>query len=160
MLQLLSERIKDGRVISLINKILRAKIIDGKEVTKPKMGLTQGAPCSPVLANILLDQLDKELESRNHKFIRYADDMVILCGSKKAAERILANVTKFVEGKLFLKVNTEKTKILQACEDSQFLGFAFTQKVKARKKKEFPTQRFFAVVHKKKRVKLAESWLV
>ena len=61
MLQLLSERIKDGRVISLINKILRAKIIDGKEVTKPKMGLTQGAPCSPVLANILLDQLDKNL---------------------------------------------------------------------------------------------------
>ena len=101
--------------------------------------------------------MDQLLDSRGIRFVRYADDMVILCGSKKAAERILTNVTKFVEEKLFLKVNTEKTKILQACEESQFLGFAFTKKVKARKKKECPTQRFFAVVHKKKRVKLAES---
>ena len=158
LLQLLSDKIEDGRVISLIHRFLRAPICENGKVSKKNtIGTPQGGVISPVLANILLNELDQLLESRGIRFVRYADDMVILCGSKKAAERILANVTKFVEGKLFLKVNTEKTKILQACEDSQFLGFAFTQKVKARKKKEFPTQRFFAVVHKKKRVKLAES---
>ncbi len=153
LLQLLSDKIEDGRVISLIHRFLRAPICEnGKVGKKNTIGTPQGGVISPVLANILLNELDQLLDSRGIRFVRYADDMVILCGSKKAAERILANVTKFVEGKLFLKVNTEKTKILQACEDSQFLGFAFTQKVKARKKKEFPTQRFFAVVHKKKRV--------
>ena len=158
LLQLLSDKIEDGRVISLIHRFLRASICEnGKIGKKNTIGTPQGGVISPVLANILLNELDQLLDSRGIRFVRYADDMVILCGSKKAAERILTNVTKFVEEKLFLKVNTEKTKILQACEESQFLGFAFTKKVKARKKKECPTQRFFAVVHKKKRVKLAES---
>ncbi len=83
--------------------------------------------------------------------------MVILCGSRKAAERILANVTKFVEEKLFLKVNKDKTKILHACEKSQFLGFGFTTKVSQKKKWLRPTQKYFAIVHEKKRLKFSKN---
>ena len=77
----------------------------------------------------MLNELDQLLDSRGIKFVRYADDMVIMCGSKKAAERILENVTNFLEKKLFLKVNKDKTKILHASEKSQFLGFGFTTRV-------------------------------
>ncbi len=158
LLQLLSDRIKDGRVVSLIHRFLRAPISeDGKVSKKVTIGTPQGGVISPILANIMLNELDQLLDSRGIKFVRYADDMVILCGSKKAAERILNNVTEFVEKKLFLKVNKDKTKILHACEKSQFLGFGFTQRVSLRKKKERPTQKFFAIVHEKKRVKFLKN---
>ena len=125
ILRLLSERIKDGRVISLINKILTTKIIDGETVTKPKFGLTQGAPCSPVLANILLDLLDKELERRGHKFARYADDVIIVCKSMKSAVRTFESIRKFIEEVLLLKINEEKSKVQPITPDIKFLGFAF-----------------------------------
>ena len=158
LLQLLSDRIKDGRVVSLIHRFLRAPISeDGKVSKKVTIGTPQGGVISPILANIMLNELDQLLDSRGIKFVRYADDMVILCGSRKAAERILGNVTEFVEKKLFLKVNKDKTKILQACEKSQFLGFGFTQRVNQRKKKERPTQKFFAIVHEKKRAKFLKN---
>lgn len=158
LLQLLSDRIADGRVISLIHRFLRAPISeDGKVGKKNTIGTPQGGVISPVLANVLLNELDQLLDSRGIKFVRYADDMVIFCGSKKAAERILANVTSFIEKKLFLKVNTDKTKILHACEETQFLGFAFTTRVAAKRRKEHPTWKFFPIVHKKKRLKLVES---
>ena len=130
LLQLLSDKIKDGRVISLIHRFLRAPITeDGKVDKKTTIGTPQGGVISPVLANVMLNELDQLLDSRGIKFVRYADDMVIMCGSKKAAERILENVTNFVEKKLFLKVNKDKTKILHASEKSQFLGFGFTTRV-------------------------------
>lgn len=158
LLQLLSDRIADGRVISLIHRFLRAPISeDGKVGKKNTIGTPQGGVISPVLANVLLNELDQLLDSRGIKFVRYADDMVIFCGSKKAAERILANVTSFIEKKLFLKVNTDKTKILHACEETQFLGFAFTTRVSAKRRKEHPTWKFLPIVHKKKRLKLVES---
>lgn len=158
LLQLLSDRIADGRVISLIHRFLRAPISeDGKVGKKNTIGTPQGGVISPVLANVLLNELDQLLDSRGIKFVRYADDMVIFCGSKKAVERILANVTSFIEKKLFLKVNTDKTKILHACEETQFLGFAFTTRVSAKRRKEHPTWKFFPIVHKKKRLKLVES---
>lgn len=157
LLQLLSDRIKDGRVISLIHRFLRAPISEnGKVSKKVTIGTPQGGVISPILANIMLNELDQLLDSRGIKFVRYADDMVILCGSRKAAERILANVTKYVEEKLFLKVNKEKTKILQACEKSQFLGFGFTTRVSQKKKELRPTQKYFAIVHEKKRVKFSK----
>lgn len=155
LLQLLSDKIKDGRVISLIHKFLKAPICeDGKVSKKNTIGTPQGGVISPILANILLNELDQLLDGRGIKFVRYADDMVILCGSKKAAERILANITKFIEKKLFLKVNSDKTKMLHASEKCQFLGFGFTQKVAKWKKELYPTQKFFAVVHEKKQSKL------
>src|SRR5574344_2123770 len=158
LLQLLSMTIKDGRVISLIHRFLRAPISeDGKVSKKTTIGTPQGGVISPILANIILNELDQLLDSRGVKFVSYADDMVILRGSKKSAERILENVTKFVEKKLFLKVNTDKTKILHASEKSQFLGFGFTTKVNAKRKQARPTQKFFATVHRKKRDKLVKS---
>ena len=158
LLQLLSDRIKDGRVVSLIHRFLRAPISeDGKVSKKVTIGTPQGGVISPILANIMLNELDQLLDSRGIKFVRYADDMVILCGSKKAAERILNNVTEFVEKKLFLKVNKDKTKILHACVKSQFLGFGFTQRVSQRKKKERPSQKYFAIVHEKKRAKFLKN---
>lgn len=158
LLQLLSDRIEDGRVISLIHRFLRAPISeDGNVSKKVTIGTPQGGVISPVLANIILNELDQLLDSRGIKFVRYADDMVILCGSRKAAERILANVTKFVEEKLFLKVNKDKTKILHACEKSQFLGFGFTTKVSQKKKELRPTQKYFAIVHEKKRLKFSKN---
>lgn len=104
LLQLLSQNIADGRVISLIHRFIRAPISeDGKVSKKTTIGTPQGGVISPILANIILNELDQLLDSRGVKFVRYADDMVILCGSKKSAERILENVTKFVEKKFISK---------------------------------------------------------
>lgn len=153
ILRLLSERIKDGRVISLINKILTTKVIDGNEVIKPKCGLTQGAPCSPILANILLDLLDKELERRGHKFARYADDMIILCKSLRAAQRVFESIKRYIEEELLLKINSEKTKIEVINPTIKFLGFGF-YKTKATEKKE---GEYRPIVHKKSKQKLINT---
>ncbi len=125
LLRLLARHIQDRRVLKLINQILKTKIVDGEEIIKPRQGLTQGAPCSPILANILLDLLDKELEKRGHKFCRYADDVVILCKSQTAAERTYASISKFIEGKLHLTINQEKTQVGQINPDMKLLGFGF-----------------------------------
>lgn len=125
LLRLLARRIKDCRVLKLINRILKTKIVDGEEIIKPRQGLTQGAPCSPILANILLDLLDKELERRGHKFCRYADDVVILCKSQTAAERTYVSISKFIEGELHLTINREKTQVGRLNADMKYLGFGF-----------------------------------
>lgn len=126
LLQLLSERIKDGRVISLIHKFLRAPVLEDGKSTPNTIGTPQGGPISPILANIMLNELDKKLEERGHPFVRYVDDMMIFCKSRKAAERTLANIKPFIEKKLFLKLNEEKTKIRYiGSSDAKFLGFGF-----------------------------------
>lgn len=125
MIQVLSDRIKDGRVISLIHRIFRAKICENGKFTRPTMGMPQGGPLSPICANILLNELDQELMRRGVKFVRYADDTLILCRSERAARRVYASVKKFVEKKLFLKVNESKTKISHLSRDVKFLGFTF-----------------------------------
>ena len=107
LLQLLSDKLKDGRVVSLIHKILRAPIQEGDKITPCEIGTPQGGPVSPVLANIMLNELDHELERRGHRFVRYADDMMIFCRSRKAAERTLRHLKPYVEGKLFLKLNEQ-----------------------------------------------------
>ena len=155
LLQVLSERIKDGRVISLIHRFLRAPVSeDGKVGSKTTMGTPQGGCISPVLANILLNELDQLLDSRGIKFVRYADDLVAFCGSRKAAERVLGNIKKFVEKKLFLKVNETKTKIVHVSDDVQFLGFTFTQRVNEERKRRSLRWKWFPSVHPKKRTKL------
>ena len=153
ILRLLSDKIKDGRVISLINKILRTKIIDGNQSIKPKCGLTQGAPCSPVLANILLDLLDKELERRGHKFARYADDMIILCRSRKAAERTYKSIKVFIERKLLLKINSEKSKVGKITSAIKFLGFGFYKGKDTKDKKAT----FRPIVHSKSKQRLVNT---
>ncbi|MDM8218750.1 group II intron reverse transcriptase/maturase [Parasutterella secunda] len=126
LLQLLSDRIKDGRVISLIHKFLRAPIKEGDKITRNSIGTPQGGPISPTLANVVLHELDKELARRGHKSVRYADDMMIFCRSRKAAERTLARIKPFIEKKLFLQLNEQKTKIRYITSaDVKFLGFGF-----------------------------------
>ena len=109
--EVLSRKVKDGRVISLIHKYLNAGVMNEGKYEETTEGVPQGGPLSPVLSNILLNELDKELERRGHKYVRYADDMVIFCRSLRSAERTMQNIIPFIEGKLFLKVNRDKSQV-------------------------------------------------
>lgn len=124
LIQVLSNTVKDGRVVSLIHKYLRAGIMVNGMFEESKEGVPQGGPLSPLLGNVMLNESDQELEQRGHRFVRYADDMVIFCKSRKAAERTVVSLTKFIEGKLFLKVNREKTRVAYVGK-IKFLGHGF-----------------------------------
>ncbi len=124
LMEVLARDIKDGRVLSLIHKYLRAGAIRCGRFEETKLGVPQGGPLSPLLANIMLNELDWELEGRGHKFVRYADDMVIFCKSKASAKQTLEHIIPYIEGKLFLKVNREKTTVAYA-EKTKFLGYGF-----------------------------------
>lgn len=125
LIEILSRSIKDGRVISLIHNYLRAGVVTRVgRFEETEWGVPQGGPLSPLCGNILLNELDKELERRGHRFVRYADDMLIFCQSKRAAERTLENLIPFIEGKLFLKINREKTVVAYVGK-VKFLGYAF-----------------------------------
>ena len=124
LIELLSHTVKDGRVISLIHKYLYAGVmIDGVYHPTPE-GTPQGGPLSPLLSNIVLNELDKELEKRGHPFVRYADDSLIFCKSRRGAERVCEGLTNFIEKKLHLKVNREKTEVGYA-RGMKFLGYTF-----------------------------------
>ena len=134
LLRILSQRIRDGKLISLIHKFLRAPIVENGKVTPSTIGTPQGGPISPVLANIMLNELDQELEQRGHKFVRYADDMMILCRSKKSALRTLESIRHFIEERLLLKLNTEKSKVCRITDPNlKFLGFGFYRQTKDRR---------------------------
>ena len=124
LIELLSRRIKDGRVISLIHKYMGSGVMIGHKFEESVSGVPQGGPLSPLLSNIMLNELDKELEFRGHKFVRYADDCIILCKSKRSAERVKISLTRFIEAKLFLNVNQEKTKV-GYIRGMKFLGYSF-----------------------------------
>jgi group II intron reverse transcriptase/maturase len=124
LIEVLSRTIKDGRVISLIHKYLKAGVVVKHKFEETEIGVPQGGNLSPILSNIMLNELDKELEKRGHRFVRYADDMLIFCKSRKSAERTLTNILPYIEQKLFLKVNREKTVVDEATR-IKFLGFAF-----------------------------------
>ena len=124
LIEVIGRTVKDGRVVSLIHKYLNAGVmVSGTHVPTTK-GVPQGGPLSPLLSNIMLNELDKELTKRGHPFVRYADDCMIFCKSARAAERILESITKFIEGKLFLKVNRDKTGTGSVC-GKKFLGYTF-----------------------------------
>ncbi|UCC97706.1 MAG: group II intron reverse transcriptase/maturase [Phycisphaerales bacterium] len=122
-----ARKVKDKRVLMLIGRYLRAGVFTDGKVMPTTEGVPQGGPLSPLLANILLDDFDKELERRGHRFARYADDFVILVKSKRAAERVMVSVTKFLRQKLKLAVNQEKSKIVTA-DECEYLGFIFKGK--------------------------------
>ena len=125
LVQLLSDTIPDGRVVSLAHRFLQAGVMVDGVVVPTEEGTPQGGPLSPLLANVVLNELDKELERRGHAFVRYADDCMILKGSRKAAERVMATMTEFIERKLFLKVNREKSYVARMDEGVKYLGYAF-----------------------------------
>lgn len=124
LVEVLSRTIKDGRVISLIHKYLKAGVVVANKYESTIAGVPQGGPLSPLLSNIMLNELDKELENRGHRFVRYADDIVILCKSSRSAERTMENVMRYVERKLFLKVNREKSAVAYITK-IKFLGYSF-----------------------------------
>lgn len=121
-------RVKDKALMHLIGRYLRAGIVDSEgQYFESHIGVPQGSPLSPLLSNIVLDELDKELESRGHQFARYADDFIILVHSLRAGERVLDSVTKFVNQQLKLKVNEQKSQVVPV-KQSKFLGFTFNGK--------------------------------
>ena len=122
LIEVLSRTIKDGRVISLIHKYLNAGVIANGMFEDTEIGMPQGGPLSPLLSNIMLNELDKELECRGHRSVRYADDCMIFCKSRKSAERTLKNIIPFIEGKLFLKVNRKKTEVAHISK-VKYLGY-------------------------------------
>jgi RNA-directed DNA polymerase len=124
LIEVLSRTIKDGRVISLIHKYLNAGVISRGIFEKTEVGMPQGGPLSPLLSNIMLNELDKELTRRGHRFVRYADDCMIFCKSRKSAERTLNNIVPYIEGKLFLKVNRTKTCVAHISK-VKYLGYSF-----------------------------------
>jgi group II intron reverse transcriptase/maturase len=124
LIEVLSRTIKDGRVISLIHRYLNAGVVVRNKFEETNAGVPQGGPLSPLLSNIMLNELDKELENRGHRFVRYADDLVILCKSKRSAERTLTNIIPFIENELFLRVNKEKT-VVAYISNIKFLGYSF-----------------------------------
>jgi RNA-directed DNA polymerase len=119
-----SRKVRDKRVLKLIGKYLRAGVVVKGRLEATRKGVPQGGPLSPLLANILLDDLDKELERRGHRFARYADDFVVMVKSRRAGERMMASITRFLENRLRLKVNQEKSKVASTNEIT-FLGFTF-----------------------------------
>ncbi len=119
-----ARKIRDKRVLRLIGKYLRAGVMVRGRLQKTREGVPQGGPLSPLLANILLDDLDKELEKRGHRFVRYADDFIILVKTQRAGQRVKGSITRFLKRKLRLKVNQDKSQVAPT-DKTNFLGFTF-----------------------------------
>jgi RNA-directed DNA polymerase len=124
LMNCMARKIRDKRVLRLIGKYLRAGVMVGDRLQATRKGVPQGGPLSPLLANILLDDLDEELERRGHRFVRYADDFVILVKSQRAGERVMASVKRFLERKLKLEVNQDKSQVAKT-DQTNFFGFTF-----------------------------------
>lgn len=131
LVEVLSRTIKDGRVISLIHRYLQAGVVVANKFEQTAVGVPQGGPLSPLLSNIMLNELDKELERRGHRFVRYADDLLILCKSKRSAARTMEKLVPYIEEKLFLKVNREKSTVAYI-RNVKFLGYSFYVKRECR----------------------------
>jgi len=120
-------RVRDGRVVRLIHRFLKAGVFTLEGLVEPTVeGTPQGGPLSPLLANLLLDELDQELEKRGHRFVRYADDVNIYVRSRRAGERVMASVTRFLGRRLKLVVNATKSAVDRP-SNRKFLGFTFTR---------------------------------
>lgn len=124
LVEVLSRTIQDGRVISLIHKYLRSGVLEQGHIEETPMGVPQGGNLSPLLSNVILNELDKELVKRGLRFVRYADDCMIFCRSRRAAERVQSSITRYIEGKLYLRVNREKT-VVAHIKEVKFLGYGF-----------------------------------
>jgi RNA-directed DNA polymerase len=124
LMTLLGRKVKDKRLLRLIKRYLRAGVIDNRSYIASCEGVPQGGPLSPLLANIMLDPLDKELERRGHRFARYADDFTIIVKSQRAAERVLRSISRFLQDRLKLVINTTKSHVVKT-KECKFLGFTF-----------------------------------
>jgi len=121
----IAERVSDKRLLRLIRAFLRAGVMEGGLVSPVDEGTPQGGPLSPLLSNVVLDEFDRELERRGLRFARYADDCNVYVRSRRAGERVMASITRFITTKLKLKVNEQKSAVARPWE-RKFLGFSFT----------------------------------
>lgn len=128
-----ARRVKDKRVLRLIRRYLQAGLMEGGLVSPRAEGTPQGGPLSPLLSNILLDELDRELERRGHRFVRYADDCNVYVQSRTAGERVMASLEQFLAKKLRLKVNRSKSAVARPWERN-FLGYSVTNNRKPKLK--------------------------
>lgn len=158
LITIIGKTITDGDVVSLIRKYLSAGVME-KGIVKPTyVGTPQGGNLSPLLSNIMLNELDKELEARGLNFVRYADDCIILVKSEKAANRVLASITKFIEKKLGLKVNAEKSKVTRPTK-TKYLGFSFWKSPKGQWKPKPHLKSYQKLIRKLKQL-TDRSWSI
>ena len=158
LITIIGKTITDGDVVSLIRKYLSAGVME-KGIVKPTyVGTPQGGNLSPLLSNIMLNELDKELEARGLNFVRYADDCIILVKSEKAANRVLTSITKFIEKKLGLKVNAEKSKVTRPTK-TKYLGFSFWKSPKGQWKPKPHLKSYQKLIRKLKQL-TDRSWSI
>jgi RNA-directed DNA polymerase len=119
-----ARKVRDKRLLRLIGKYLRAGVMVQGRLQETRLGVPQGGPLSPLLANVILDDLDKELEKRGHRFVRYADDFIVLVKSRQAGERVMESLKRFLERILKLRINQDKSRVVPT-NQAAFLGFTF-----------------------------------
>ena len=158
LITIIGKTITDGDVVSLIRKYLSAGVMEKGIVKATTVGTPQGGNLSPLLSNIMLNELDKELEARGLNFVRYADDCIILVKSEKAANRVLESITKFIEKKLGLKVNAEKSKVTRPTQ-TKYLGFSFWKSPKGQWKPKPHLKSYQKLVKKLKQL-TDRSWSI
>lgn len=151
LITIIGKTITDGDVVSLIRKYLSAGVMEKGIVKATTVGTPQGGNLSPLLSNIMLNELDKELEARGLNFVRYADDCIILVKSEKAANRVLTSITKFIEKKLGLKVNAEKSKVTRPTQ-TKYLGFSLWKSSKGQWKPKPHLKSYQKLVRKLKQL--------
>lgn len=157
LMTIIGRTIKDGDVISIIRKFLVSGIMVDDEYRESVIGTPQGGNLSPLLANIMLNELDKEMEQRGLNFVRYADDCIIMVGSEMSAKRVMRNLTKFIEEKLGLKVNMTKSKVDRP-KGLKYLGFGFYYDKKAHQFKAKPHEKSVAKFKARMKQITCRSW--
>lgn len=157
IMTLIGRTIKDGDVISIIRKFLVSGIMVDDEYRESVIGTPQGGNLSPLLANIMLNELDKEMEQRGLNFVRYADDCIIMVGSEMSAKRVMRNLTKFIEEKLGLKVNMSKSKVDRP-SGLKYLGFGFYFDSRANQFKAKPHAKSVAKFKARMKQLTCRSW--
>lgn len=157
LMTIVGRTVKDGDVISIIRKFLVSGIMVDDEYEESIIGTPQGGNLSPLLANIMLNELDKEMEARGLNFVRYADDCIIMVGSRMAADRVMQSITKYIEQKLMLKVNATKSKVDKP-QGIKYLGFGFYYDSRAKEYKARPHAKAVAKFKAKMKELTCRSW--
>jgi group II intron reverse transcriptase/maturase len=154
----IAQRVTDKPVLVLLGRLLRSKVVlpDGVVITSEE-GVPQGGPLSPLLSNIVLDELDAELTRRGHRFVRYADDVAIFVKSERAGQRVMESITRFIEGRMRLKVNAEKSAVRRP-ESGNFLGFCMKCCAETATVEVLPSARTLMRTYAKIRELTPRSW--
>ena len=157
LMTIVGQTIKDGDVISIVRKFLVSGIMVDNEYKDSIIGTPQGGNLSPLLANVMLNELDREMEQRGLNFVRYADDCIIMVGSKQAADRVMKSVTRFLEERLGLKVNATKSKVDRP-KGIKYLGFGFYYDTFAKEYRARPHEKSVAKFKARMKQLTCRSW--